>query len=119
MIYKICLRQHWDAALAAGRYAGAGIDRRDGYIHFSAAHQVRETAKRHFAGQRDLVLVAVDDGRLGDGLKWEMSRGGALFPHLYGSLDVRHAVHVYDLPLAENGQHTFPADLAHDDVADA
>ena len=85
-IYKISPRDAWQQALEAGVYSGAPVDEQDGYIHFSTAAQLVETAAKHFAGQDDLVLVAVDVVRLGDALKWEPSRGGALFPHLYGPL---------------------------------
>jgi uncharacterized protein (DUF952 family) len=88
MIYKICDRAAWDAAARAGVYRGSEVDARDGFIHFSAAAQLGETAARHFAGQTDLMLVAVDGDALGTALKWERSRGGALFPHLYGALPV-------------------------------
>ena len=86
-IYKILPRSEWEAACAAGAFLGAAIDLKDGFIHFSAEDQWRETLEKHFAGQVDLVLVAVDPAALGPRLKWEVSRGGALFPHLYGPLD--------------------------------
>jgi uncharacterized protein (DUF952 family) len=85
-IYKIVPRDLWVEAERSGRLIGAPVDLKDGFIHFSTAAQVRETAARHFAGQDDLLLVTVDVSRLGDKLKWEPSRGGALFPHLYGDL---------------------------------
>jgi uncharacterized protein (DUF952 family) len=88
MIYKICDRAAWDAAARAGVYRGSEVDARDGFIHFSAAAQLGETAARHFAGQTDLMLVAVDGDVLGAALKWEKSRGGDLFPHLYATLPV-------------------------------
>ena len=87
-IYKICERAAWRDAQSAGFYRGSAVDHRDGFIHFSTAAQVAETAAKHFAGQTDLILVAVDGGTLGTALKWEPSRGGALFPHLYGALPV-------------------------------
>jgi uncharacterized protein (DUF952 family) len=86
LIYKICPAALWREAERVGEFAGAGIDLEDGYIHFSAADQVAETAAKHFAGQDDLVLIAVEADGLGGALKWEPSRGGALFPHHYGSL---------------------------------
>lgn len=107
-IYKICPRTMWDAALAAGTFAGAPVDLADGYIHFSTAGQARETAAKHFAGQTDLVLVAVDGDALGPALKWEPSRGGALFPHLYAPLDPAQALWVRPLPLGADGAHVFP-----------
>ncbi len=81
-IYKICDAAAWQAAERAGEFVGAPVDLADGYIHFSAADQVVETAAKHFSGERDLVLVAVDADALGPALKWEPSRGDALFPHL-------------------------------------
>jgi uncharacterized protein (DUF952 family) len=92
MIYKICDCAAWDAAARAGVYRGSGVDARDGFIHFSTAAQLGETAARHFAGQTGLMLIAVDGDALGAALKWEKSRGGDLFPHLYATLPVA-AVH--------------------------
>jgi len=111
IIYKICSRPLWKAAEAAKVFEGAPIDLQDGYIHFSTAAQARETAEKHFAGQDDLVLVAVEAERLGDALRYEPSRGGDLFPHLYGSLPLSAVLWVKPLPLAEDGRHVFP-DLA-------
>jgi uncharacterized protein (DUF952 family) len=88
VIFKLLSAAEWAAAQAAGRFEGSAVDRRDGYIHLSGADQVVETAARHFAGARGLVLLAVDPGRLGVTLRWEVSRGGALFPHVYGHLPV-------------------------------
>ena len=107
-IYKICTAAEWREAERAGAYGGSEVDRRDGFIHFSTAEQAAETAAKWFAGQRDLVLVAVDSGALGDRLKWERSRGGALFPHLYGPLDVKAVLRVDPLPLDASGRHVFP-----------
>ncbi len=109
-IYKICPRTLWAEAERAGQFDGAPIDRSDGYIHFSTAAQVRETAARHFAGERDLVLVAVDAAALGAALRYEPSRGGALFPHLYASLPLSAVRDVWPLPL-EPGGHVFPAGI--------
>ncbi len=108
LIYKILAAAEWLDAERRGVFAGAGIDLKDGYIHFSTAEQAEETAAKHFVGQADLVLVAVDADSLGETLKWEVSRGGALFPHLYGGLATRDAVWVKPLPLAANGRHVFP-----------
>jgi len=108
MIYKICPRDLWEEAEAAGRFDGASIDLADGFIHFSTAEQAVETAAKHFAGQDDLVLVAVDPTRLGDALKYEVSRGGALFPHLYAPLDLAAVAWVRPLPLGSDGRHLFP-----------
>ena len=111
LVYKLVDRPSWTAAEAAGVFTGSPVDARDGFIHFSTAAQVRETAARHFAGQRDLLLVAVDAARLGDGLRWEPSRGGALFPHLYGPLSLDAVRSVVDVPLDAAGVHAFPATL--------
>ena len=86
VIFKIAPHALWREAEARGTFTGAPVDVRDGYIHFSTATQLEETARRHFAGQRALVLVEVDATVLGPALRWEPSRGGALFPHLYGPL---------------------------------
>lgn len=112
IIYKICPAALWREAEKAGRFDGAPVDLSDGYIHFSTAGQVGETAAKHFAGQRDLLLVAVDAGRFGEALKWEVSRGGALFPHLYAPLDPSAVLWVKPLPTGADGGHVFPADLA-------
>jgi uncharacterized protein (DUF952 family) len=107
-IYKICDAAAWRAAEQAGEFAGAPVDLADGYIHFSAADQVVETAAKHFAGQRDLVLVAIDADALGTALKWEPSRGGVLFPHLYCTLPLHAVRWVKPLPLGPDGGHVFP-----------
>ena len=107
-IYKICSRDAWQQAIEIGTFTGAAIDLRDGFIHFSTAHQVRETAAKHFSGQNDLVLVAVESESLGEALKWEVSRGGDQFPHLYGSLDVNLVSSVLSLPVDSSGCHQFP-----------
>jgi uncharacterized protein (DUF952 family) len=107
-IYKIAPETLWREAEAAGVFAGAPVDLADGYIHFSTAAQARETAAKHFAGQEDLLLVAIDAGALGDALKWEPSRGGALFPHLYGALPLSAVRSVRALPLGADGVHVFP-----------
>jgi uncharacterized protein (DUF952 family) len=106
-IYKICDAAAWRAAERVGEFAGAPVDVADGYIHFSTADQVAETAAKHFAGQRDLVLVAVDADTLGPALKWEPSRGGGLFPHLYGRLPLAAVRRVKPLPLGADGRHEF------------
>lgn len=110
-IYKICSEALWRAAERAGSFTGAPVDLADGYIHFSTAAQARETAAKHFAGQDDLLLIAVDPARLGPALRHEPSRGGALFPHLYASLDPRQVRWVAPLPLGPAG-HLFPEDMA-------
>ncbi|WP_309645982.1 DUF952 domain-containing protein [Phenylobacterium sp.] len=85
-IYKILTRAEWARAQAAGAFEGSAVDRLDGFIHFSTAAQAGETARRHFAGQPDLVVLEVEADDLGEALRWEASRGGDLFPHLYGPL---------------------------------
>ena len=108
-IYKIAPQALWREAEKAGRFTGAPVDHADGFIHFSTAGQVAETAAKHFAGQADLLLVAVDQDKLGQALKYEPSRGGALFPHLYGPLDLRHVAWARPLPLGPDGTHRFPS----------
>lgn len=108
MIYHMCPAEAWQAALQAGEYRGTEDDRRDGFIHFSTGEQVAESARRHRAGQTGLVLIAVDPARLGNRLKWEASRGGALFPHLYGALLPAEVASVRPLPLGPDGAHVFP-----------
>jgi uncharacterized protein (DUF952 family) len=107
-IYKICDRAAWHAAERDGQFRGAVVDERDGFIHFSTARQVGETAARHFAGMSDLVLVAVDAEALGPALAWEPSRGGDLFPHLYGALPLAAVLWTAPLHCAPDGRHLFP-----------
>lgn len=109
-IYKILKCAEWESAVAHGVFRGSPVDVSDGFIHFSAAHQLRETARRHFAGFADLVLAAVEAEALGSALKWEESRGGDLFPHLYAPLDVKKVHSVAPLPW--NGTaHEFPESI--------
>jgi len=110
LILKILRRPEWDQFRAAGRTDGAPVDLADGFIHFSTAAQVVETAARYFANESDLVLVAFDSDRLGPALKWEVSRGGALFPHLYRPLGLDEVVWDKSLPLGRSG-HIFPEGL--------
>lgn len=107
-IYKISPRAAWEAAEAAGQFTGAPVDLADGYIHFSTAEQVQETAAKHFAGQDDLILAAVDVAALGPALKWEPSRGGALFPHLYQPLAMTAVRWVKPLRRDAERGHLFP-----------
>ncbi len=107
LIYKILRRPEWDAFKSAGQTLGAPVDLADGYIHFSAAPQLAETAAKYFGSESDLVLVAFDATRLGEALKWEVSRGGALFPHLYRALSLSEVVWDKSLPLGVSG-HIFP-----------
>ena len=110
-IYKLVPAALWREAENAGRFTGSAADLRDGFIHFSTAAQLAETAAKHFAGQSDLLLVGADAARLGEALRWEPSRGGALFPHLYGALELAAVIRVEPLPLGPDGRHCFP-DLA-------
>ncbi|WP_112308662.1 DUF952 domain-containing protein [Pseudogemmobacter bohemicus] len=110
LILKIFRRSEWDAFRAAGETAGAPVDLADGYIHFSTASQAAETAAKHFTEESDLVLVACNAGRLAPDLKWEESRGGALFPHLYRKLRLDDVVWDKSLPLGATG-HIFPEGL--------
>ncbi len=107
LVYKIAPASLWEPAQAAGVFLGAPIDVADGYIHLSAADQVEETARRYFAKQDDLLLIAVDVDHMGDALKWEASRGGALFPHLYAPLKMDFVVFVRPLPWVGEA-HQFP-----------
>lgn len=102
-IYKILSRGEWLAAQKAGAFAGSGIDHRDGYIHFSTAAQARETARLHFRGQADLVVLEVETAPFASALVWEASRGGALFPHLYGALATQYVTAVHPAPLDADG----------------
>jgi uncharacterized protein (DUF952 family) len=109
-IYKVCGAGEWAAAEAAGTYEGSADDARDGFIHFSTGPQLAGTLAKHFAGRDDLVLVAVEADALGDALKWEPSRGGAVFPHLYGALSTSAALWTKPLPLGGDGRHVIPAE---------
>lgn len=108
VIYHMCRADEWRAAQEAGRYAGSSQDRADGFIHFSTASQVVASAAKHRAGQDGLVLLEVDVAMLGTGLRWEVSRGGQLFPHLYGDLPVAAVTRVTALTLGPDGRHVFP-----------
>lgn len=107
-IYKILPASMWSEANEIGLFRGSAIDLSDGFIHFSGADHVVETAAKHFAGQRDLLLLYVDVKLLGDALKWETSRGGALFPHLYGAMPLTAVTRVEPLPLGADNAHKFP-----------
>ncbi len=110
-IYKIASAEEWDAALEKGIYEGAPIDLADGFIHFSTADQLRETAAKHFAKRDDLMLIKVATEPMARHYKMEVSRGGALFPHLYANLPVSSAVEWQELPLGDDGVHCFPDDI--------
>jgi uncharacterized protein (DUF952 family) len=107
-VYKICPAALWRDAERDGVFRGAAVDLQDGFIHFSSADQAAETAAKHFAGQDGLLLLHVDTAGLGERLKWEPSRGGALFPHLYGALELTAVTRVEPLPLGPDGLHSFP-----------
>lgn len=108
LIYKIVPEPLWREAQTAGVFLGAPVDLADGYIHFSTAEQARETAAKHFVGQDNLLLAAVDEEKLGPSLRYEVSRGGALFPHLFAPLELGAVVWVKPLPLGVDGVHVFP-----------
>jgi uncharacterized protein (DUF952 family) len=108
LIYKIFRSDEWQTLRNAGKTQGAPIDVADGYVHFSTASQAAETAAKHFAGDEGLFLLAVETDRLGDALKWEVSRGGAEFPHLYRDLLLSDVAWAQPLPL-HDGAHQFPA----------
>ena len=108
-IYRIVTEAEWRAAQEAGAYEGSAHDRRDGFLHFSTAAQAAETASAHYAGKKDLLLLCVDASAWAAPLKWEVSRGGRLFPHLYGALPVGAVRRAERLPLGPDGGFIFPA----------
>lgn len=110
LIYKIFRADEWAVLQEQGETLGAPIDVTDGYVHFSTAKQAAETAAKHFAGEEGLFLLAVETDTLGDDIKWEVSRGGQDFPHLYRKLRMSDVIWSKDLPL-ENGVHQFPTDM--------
>jgi uncharacterized protein (DUF952 family) len=107
-IYKICPASAWREAERRGVYRGSADDARDGFIHFSTAAQVRETARKHFSGQKGLLLIEVDATALGAALRWERSRNDELFPHLYGELDLGAVRAVRDMQTRSDGTHDIP-----------
>jgi uncharacterized protein (DUF952 family) len=111
-VYKICPVAALQEARRSGRFECSADDARDGFIHLSAGSQVAGTLAKSFAGQRDLVILAVDPDRLGERLRWEPTRGGELFPHLYGPLYLDHVISVEMLPLHEDGSHRLPTGVA-------
>lgn len=111
LIYKIFRADEWSAFESQGETLGAPIDLSDGFIHFSTAKQAAETAAKHFAGAEDLMLLAFESDTMGDALKWEVSRGDALFPHLFRSLKLSEMLWVKPLPMVD-GIHQFPAEMA-------
>jgi uncharacterized protein (DUF952 family) len=111
-IYTLVRGADWRAAEREGSYLGSADDARDGFLHFSTASQVRESAAKHRRGEPDLWLVEADAARLGDALKWEPAGGGkrpGLFPHLYGALPLSAVLSATRLPMREDGSHDFPA----------
>jgi uncharacterized protein (DUF952 family) len=108
LIFHLCRQDEWEEARSRGAYAGSSQDRQDGFIHFSTSEQLPGSARKHRAGQPNIVLLAVDPTPLGNALKWEPSRGGALFPHLYGELPVSAVRWTKDLPLGPDGIHILP-----------
>ncbi len=109
--YKIVTAADWQSATRGGNFTGSTDDRRDGFIHLSTASQVRETAARHFSAQSGLIVAAIDLAVVADILKWEASRGGALFPHLYGPLPMTAVLWSKPLPVGQNGHHIVPAEV--------
>ena len=111
LVYKILTRDDWQEACRSGSYAGSQDDRRDGFIHLSAAHQIAATAQRHFRGIEGLVLLALDAASLGEALAWEPSRGGDLFPHFYGSLPIDAVLWSKPLALGPDGVPVMPEEV--------
>ena len=111
IIFHMCTKNEWQAAEAAGFYGGSSQDVTDGFIHFSTADQILESAAKHHKGKQDLVLLSVDTETLGDILRWELARGGSLFPHLYGQLPIKAVIRADDLVLGPEGLHKLPEEF--------
>ncbi|HYM18129.1 MAG TPA: DUF952 domain-containing protein [Micropepsaceae bacterium] len=111
MIYKIMRKKEWDETQVSGVFKGSPDDLRDGFIHFSAAHQVRATVEKHFAGEEDLLLIAIDPASLADKLRWEVSRGGDKFPHLYGELPLNLATVLIEIRRDASGEPILPLEI--------
>ena len=109
LVFKICRMDEWRRAEREKVFRGSAVDLRDGFIHFSTAEQLAETAAKHFAGRADLLLIAVDAEALGENLRFEPSRGGALFPHLYAELSLSAVRFAEPMPLGDNGIHLLPS----------
>ncbi|MBL28145.1 MAG: glutathione S-transferase [Rhodospirillaceae bacterium] len=114
-IYHLAAESDWKDALEHGSYPGTPQDRADGFIHFSTAAQVAVSAAKHRAGRADIVLVEASAAKLGDSLRWEPSRGGQLFPHLYGPLPISAVTRTWPLPLGDDGLHRFPTEVGATD----
>tara|TARA_B100001142_G_C14137699_1_gene579397 strand:+ start:356 stop:712 length:357 start_codon:yes stop_codon:yes gene_type:complete len=112
IIFHMCKNNEWQIALVSGIYNGSSQDVTDGFIHFSTADQILKSAEKHHNGQHDLVLLSVKVGFLGGALRWEKSRGGDLFPHLYGSLPIKAVIRVDHIELGPDGLHKFPQELS-------
>ncbi len=110
-VFRICPRASWERACTVGHYDGEPLDLRDGFLHLSAAEQVAATLDKHFPGRTDLVLLRLSADGLAPALRWEASRGGELFPHLYAQLLPDQALAVYELPLDDRGRHRLPEQL--------
>lgn len=119
IIYHMCRAEEWEQASSTGAYPGSSQDAEDGFIHFSTAAQVVESAAKHRTGQTGLVLLTVDGEALGENLWWEPSRGGQLFPHLYAALPVSAVLRADPLPLGPDGQHVFPPHVFEPPVTDS
>lgn len=111
ILYKITTVEEWTKAISDGEFKGSALDFRDGFIHLSTAEQVRETARLHFAGQQNLVLIAVSEDSVAAHLKWEVSRGGKMFPHVYDTLDPAQTLWTKDL-IWDGAQHIFPPEVS-------
>lgn len=109
-IYHVCRADEWEAALNFGFYSGSSQDIADGFIHFSSKDQVRQSVMKHRAGQDHLVMLCVDQNALGESLKWEASKKGELFPHVYGKVPLSAVRDVYPLQLSPDEEHIFPSD---------
>lgn len=116
IVYKILARAEWQEMQAAGRFAGSAVDRADGFIHLSTARQVRETARRHFSGASDLMLLAVATAPIAAALRYEPSRGGALFPHLFGELPLAAVTRSWPLAARADGEFAFPAEVGDERI---
>jgi uncharacterized protein (DUF952 family) len=112
LIYKVLRPAEWSAAQETGTFTGSPADLDDGFIHLSAAHQVRGVCDRHFAGEHDLILLTLDSASLGPALKWETSHKGEAFPHLYGTLPLALVRSVADIPRGDDGRLVFPTEIA-------